>query len=407
MDVFFQELKRQFNTKRLMIYILISILLAGLFTVFIVNGITEDFMQTGCYKNYKGRAAIEVAARDRNVTAGEMTESKFQKACNIYLHSLKGDNESDVVISKRLLQYAVYADRLVMQELSLRNMRGESTKGLGHIHKDAGTHFYEHEDLYYRSYIYKNAHNESEKNLALSMWNNVKKPYVYYSGFNAWDNGITYMQLFSFVLMVMVGIFASSIIAKDKESGMNEIITTTVKGKKKLTIAKIIVPWIFASIIYICGVGFYIVLLRQLLPVSALNTSLQVFSQSILPYNQGELLRILFIFGVVGILTIASFSTFVSSIVKKSSRAIQISTLTILGAFIFSIFINMDGPIIDAIKIIIPGGLIFSYTGSTKFPITTILGKAFWIPSISLIVSIVIFLLSILFTALNYGRQRR
>lgn len=405
MDVFFQELKRQLSFRRLLTYVLIAITLAGLWAWFIVGGATEGFMQTGCYKDYKGRAAIEVAAKDRNVTAGEMTEDKFQSGCDAFLNALRGNDESNVEMTKDLLEYAIYADRLVMQELSLRKMRGESTENLFNIPKDAGKHFYENEDLYYRYYIDKNAHNENEKTLALSMWDNVKKPYTYYSGFTHWANGTEHMMFFSFVLMIMIGIFSGSIIAKDKEDGIDEIITTTMKGRKNLNIAKIVIPWIMAFIIYLCGVAVYVVLLRLLLPADALNTSIQVIMQSFLPYTEGELLRHIFIFGAVGILTIASFSTWISSIAKKSSMAIQFSILTILGAFILAIFINMDTTIINIIKILIPGGIAFSNFGTIKFPIITVLGKAFFIPSILLIVSGIIFLLSTVFTALNYRRR--
>ncbi|WP_346888816.1 hypothetical protein [Clostridium sp. UBA1056] len=405
MDVFFQELKRQLSFRRLLTYVLIAITLAGLWAWFIVGGATEGFMQTGCYKDYKGRAAIEVAAKDRNVTAGEMTEDKFQNGCDAFLNALRGNDESNVEMTKDLLEYAIYADRLVMQELRLRNMTGESTENLFNIPKDAGKHFYENEDLYYRNYIDENSHNESEKTLALSMWDNVKKPYTYYSGFTHWDDGIGHMMIFSFVLMIMVGIFAGSIIAKDKENGIDEIITTTMKGRKNLTVAKIVIPWIMAFIIYLCGVGVYVVLLMILLPNDALNTSIQVLTQSFLPYTEGELLRHIFILGAVGILTISSFSTWISSMAKKSSMAIQFSILTILGAFILAIFINMDTTIINIIKILIPGGIAFSNFGTIKFPIITVLGKVFFIPSILLIVSGVILLLSTVFTALNYRRR--
>lgn len=405
MDVFFQELKRQISLKRLMTYILIAIMLAGLWARFIVGGATENFMQTNCYKGYKGKAAIEVAVKDRKDTTGEMTEDKFQKGCDAFLHSLKGDDEKDIVMTKELLKHSVYADKLVMQELRLRKMRGESIKNLLNIPKDAGKHFYENEDLYYRNYIDKNAHNESEETLALSAWNRVKKPYTYYSGFVQWEEGIEHMMIFSFVLMVMMGIFASSMISKDKESGMDEIIKATVEGRKSLIVAKIAIPWIMSFIIYLCGVGVYVILLKYLLPTNALSTSMQVSNTSFLPRSIGDLLRKLFIFGGVGILTIASFSTWISSIAKKSSRAIQISILIILGAFLFNISIGMDAPIINVIKILIPGGIVFSYIGFEKFPLVTVLGRAFWISSISLVASGIIFLLSTVFTALNYRRR--
>ncbi|MBZ9637452.1 ABC transporter permease subunit [Clostridium sp. FP1] len=405
MDVFFQELKRQLNFKRLLTYVLIAIALAGLWTWFIVGGATEDFLQQGVYKKYKGRSAIEAAGKDRVGAEGEMTLDKFQSGCDIFLKSLKGDNESDLVITKDLLKYTVYADNLITQEFRLRTMIGESTSDLLHIPKGAGMNFYENENLFYGKYIDKNALNENEKTLALSLLDKVKKPYTYYTGFNQWDTGISHIVFFSFVLMVMLGIFSSSIITNDKENGMDEIITTTVKGRKSLTIAKISIPLIMASIIYLCGVGLYVLLLKYLLPADALNTSIQVLSRSFLPYTQGDLLRNVFILGWIGILIVSSFSTWISSVSKKSSKAIQFSILTILGSFILGTFITSHSRNMDIIKMLIPGGIGFSYFQSIDFPFITILGKTLWMPSILLIASAFIFLLSTIFTTLNYRRR--
>lgn len=408
MEVFFQELKRQLSLKKLLTYVLIAVMLAGLWAWFIIGGATEGFMQTGCYKDYKGTEAIKIAAKDRSTTSGEMTEDKFQNGCDTFLNSLKGKDESSIVINKDLLKYTVYADILVTQEFRLREMKGQSTKDLLHIPKDAGKHFYENEDLYYGNYIENNAHNENEKTLALSALSSVKKPYTYYSGFKQWGEGIEHIMIFSFVLMIMAGVFSASIIAKDKESGMDEIISTTMRGRKNLTVAKILIPLIMASIIYICGAGLYVILLKLFLPADALNTSIQVSGRSFLPYSVGELLKKSFIFGAVGILTITSFSTWISSIAKKSSRAIPISILIILGAFLLGVFININTPIIDIINMFMPGGIVFSYlqfVGLAKFPLVTLFGKVFWKSSISLLVSGIIFLLSTGFTVLNYRRR--
>lgn len=408
MDVFIQELKRQFNLKRFSIYALSSIILAILWAWFIVGGATEDFMQKGCYKGYKGKQAIELAAKDRNATAGEMSEDKFQNGCDIFLKSLKGQDEKSIVINKNLLKYAVYADKLVTEEYKLRNITGKSMKNLLNIPEDAGRHFYENENLYYCSYIDKNAHNESEKRVALSMWNNVKKPYIYYSGFEIWNDGIGHIIFFSFVLMIMVGIFAATIIVKDKENGIDEIITSTVKGRRGLTIPKIIIPWIMASLIYIFGVGIYILILRWLLPLNALNTSIQISGENFIACDLGEALKNVFILGWIGILTVASFSTWISSISKKSSIAIEISVFTVLGSILLGLFVNGTSFILNLIDILLPGSILFSYVkfiDLEQFPMVTLLGKVFWMPSVCIVISGIIFLFSTAFTVLIYRRR--
>ncbi|MCS4476559.1 hypothetical protein JQ032_15870 [Clostridium botulinum] len=84
------------------------------------------------------------------------------------------------------------------------------------------------------------------------------------------------------------------------------------------------------------------------------------------------------------------------------------SILTILVSFMLFTFMDIKAPIIDLIKMLLPGAITFSYPQFMElgvFPITTILGKVFWIPSILLVVSGIIFLLSTVFTVLNYRRR--
>ena len=405
MDVFIQELKRQLNIKRFSIYILIAGVLALLWTRFIVGGATVDFMQAGFYKGYKGTTAIEMAAKDRNVTAGEMTEEKFQEGLNAFYGALRSNDESDVEVTQDLLKYAVYADKIIMQELNLGKIRGESNFNIKEVPKDAGKHFYENEDICYENYISKNAENEDEKNLALSMWNKVKKPYVYYSGFEQWSEGIEHIMMFSFVLMIVTSIFASSIVAKDKETGIDEIIMSTTKGKKELTIAKIVIPWITAISIYIFGVGLYVIMLKIFLPTNALETSIQVSARSILNYSHGELLEMVFFHGFIGVLCIASFSTWLSTLVKKSSRSMEISILTILAALILCLFLGVDTKGFNLIKMLIPGGIVFSNVGFSAFPVITIFGKTFLLSTVLIVISVSIFVFYILLAAINYRRR--
>ena len=126
MDIFVSELKRQMRAKRLILYILISIVLGGLWAWFIIGGRTEGFMMTGCYKGLKGMEAIEAAAKDRNIYAGKMTTDKFQRSGEVFLDSVKGkDDESEIIMNGDMMKLAVYADTLVMQSFRLSRMSGE------------------------------------------------------------------------------------------------------------------------------------------------------------------------------------------------------------------------------------------------------------------------------------------
>ena len=99
MDIFISELKRQMRAKRVISYILISIILGGLWAWFIIGGRTEGFMMTGCYKGLKGMEAIKAAAKDRNVYSGKMTVDNFLRSGEAFLNSVEGkDDESHIVM---------------------------------------------------------------------------------------------------------------------------------------------------------------------------------------------------------------------------------------------------------------------------------------------------------------------
>ncbi|GAA0116563.1 ABC transporter permease [Clostridium senegalense] len=404
MDLFISELKRQISAKRFISYILISIILAVLWAWFIIGGATADFMQVGCYKEYKGKAAIEVAAKDRNVTAGKMTEDKFQKGRDAFVNALRSDDESDVEITKDLLQYAVYADSLVMQNIQLKNIRGESINGYAKLPENAGKSFYENEDICYEHMMNLKLKNEAEKELALKMWNEVEKPYTYYGGYEVWSEGAEHIQIFTFILLIIAGFFSSGIVARDRESGLDEIISTTKKGRKNLLCPKLLLPIIMAVLIYTVGMGTYVVILKHYLPADAIQTSVQVFMKTVLPYNLDELMKNMIIFGLVGIITISAFTTFISSISKKTSIAMSIIVLVIISGFILSLMMDASNSIISFINFILPGSVIFSFL-NIGVPVVSIFGKAILSFKLSLIISMLLILISLILTSWTYVRR--
>ena len=70
--------------------------------------------------------------------------------------------------------------------------------------------------------LLQKAKNQAEKDLARKMWNKVEKPYTYYAGYEIWRDSADHIQLFTFVLLIIIGFFSSGIIAQDKEWGLDE-----------------------------------------------------------------------------------------------------------------------------------------------------------------------------------------
>lgn len=403
MDLFISEIKRQFTTKKCISYIGIAVTLAVLWSWFIVGGKTIGFLGNATYPGLRGIEAIEASAKDKNVYAGEMTEDIFERSGRVFLDSIQ--DEYEIAISDELLQMAVYADKLVMQDYYLRTILGRDLVSYGELQEDFGQHFYEGENLYYENLIPLNTKNQSEEKLASKMWSDVEKPYTYYGGFEVWSEGIEHIQLFGFVLLMMVTFFASGIIAKDKESGLDEIISTTRGGRKSLLAAKILIPILMGTFIYAVGMGLYIFILKYMLPTNALETSIQLSMTSVLPYTLGQMMRSMLAFGLIGTITISAFTTFISSRSNKASVAMMITVLILIGGFILAIQMDLNNPILEWIHLSLPGSLMFSYSKFYSIPILSVLGKAVLAFDLNVWISIILIFICLGLTSWKYVRR--
>lgn len=404
MDIFISEIKRQFTTKRFISYIGIAVALAILWSWFIIGGVTIGFLGNATYPGLSGIEAIEASTKDKNVYAGKMTEDIFERSGRVFLNSIAND-EYEILMSDELLQIAVYADILVMQDYYLRTILGKDLVSYGELQEDFGHHFYEDENLYYENLIPLNTINQSEEKLASKMWSDVEKPYTYYGGFEVWRDAVEHIQLLGFVLLIMVAFFSSGIIAKDKESGLDEIISTTRGGRKSLLAAKILIPIIMGTLIYTAGMGLYVSILKYILPTNALETSIQLITPSVLPYSLGEIMRNMIVFGLIGTITISGFSTFISSRSNKTSVAMIITVLILIVGFILSTMVDLNNPVLEWIHLLLPGSLMFSYSQFFSTPITSVLGKAVLTFKLNLLISIVIFISSLGMASWKYVRR--
>lgn len=404
MDIFISEMKRQFTTKRFVSYIGIVIALAILWSWFIVGGTKIGFLGKDVYKGLTGIEAIQASNKDKNVYSGKMTEDIFVRSGKSFLDSI--NDEDEVIMNDELLKLLVYVDTLIMQDYRLRTISGKDlTTSFRELPNDFGHHFYEGENLYYENLIALNTRNQSEEKLASKMWSNVEKPYTYYGGFEIWRDAIEHIQLLGFVLLMMVAFFSSGIIAKDKEDGLDEIISTTKGGRKSLLLAKILIPILMGTLIYTVGMGLYVSILKYMLPTNALKTSIQLITSSVLPYNLGQMMGNMIAFGLIGTITISVFTTFVSSKTSKASTAMMITVLILIVGFILTIQMDLNNPILEWIHLSLPGSLMFSYSKFYSIPIISVLGKAVLTFKLNVWIGIILIFICLGLTSWKYVRR--
>lgn len=403
-NIFISEMKRQITTKKLIIYIGTAIVLAILWSWFIIGGTKAGFLGMDSYGGLKGVEAIKASNKERNVYSGVMTEDNFAKSGKVFLDSI--NDEDEVIMNDELLKHVIYTDALITQDDRLRKILGKDLiNSFQDFPNDFGNRFYEDENLYYENLINRNTTNDIEEKLAYRMWDSVQKPYTYYGGFGVWGESIEHIQLLGFILLIMVAFFSSGIISKDKESELDEIISATKGGRRKLLAAKIAIPIIMGSLIYSIGMGVYIAILRFILPTNALETSMQLITTSILPYNLNDILINMMDFGFIGTITIASFTTFVSSKSSKTSMSMVIVVITLMTSFILSTTMDLNNSILKWLNLILPGSLIFSYANFTNVPIIRILGKGILTFKLNLFIAIIIFISSLVMASFKYVRR--
>lgn len=402
MDIFIAEFKRQFTIKRLISYVGLAIVLAIFWSWFIIGATKIGFLGKDSYEGLQGIEAIEASNKDRNAYSGKMTEDLFEQSGQIFLNSLGDDGE--VIMNDELLQYVVYADTLLTQELKTKEMTRESLN-FENFSDDFGYSFYEKENLYYDNLIKGMTDNQAEEDLAQREWQKVEQLYTYYASFGIWVEAVEHIQLLSFVLLIMIALFSSGIMVKDKESGLDEIISTTRGGRRSILVAKVSIPILMSTLVYIIGIGLYIGILKYILPVNALETSAQLWGASILPYNLGEIMQIMIGFGLLGAITVSAFSTFISSKSNKFSIAMIITSLVVILSFVLSSMIDLSNPILKWLSFFVPGSLVFSYSDLVGIPIVSFLGKAMLNFKLSFFISIAIFILSLSVASWRYLRR--
>lgn len=399
MDLIIAEIKRQMKPKRVLLYVTMSIVIAVIWAIFIINGRSEGKY----YKGMKGLAAINAVVDDRKDYAGKMTTERFDKSCKLYNKSLSEKNE--VVMNNDLLKMLIYSDALSRQQYLIDNIFNRPFVTVEKLPDDCGRRFYETENLYYQKVIKDMAKNEREKALAIEMWDNVEKPYTYHCGYEVWSEGVEHLQVICVILIMFGVFFTSGIIVGDKQCGLDEVVASTRGGRKKLFVSKLIIPMFMGLVIYLSGVGTYISILKYYLPSKALLTSTQLFTVSLLSCNLGQIIRIIVFQGMLVMLMMCVFTVLLSSISKKTSTVISLGMLIIIGSFILAIIPHINNPFLKGISLILPANQMFFYTNNISFPIVSILGRTFSLVNVNMAVSLVIMLVSYSISATKYIRR--
>ena len=176
--------------------------------------------------------------------------------------------------------------------------------------------------------------------------------YIYGFGSNALD----YLSLFILLIVVICTITVSPIYSGDYQSGADDILRCTKRGRTKLGIAKLLASYILSLGVFIICISLYLAITLTIFGVDSLKTSLQmVFTAiSFWPINMGEATVLVVLSGLLSLMAMVSFTALLSSRFKNPTSTLAAAMGMCFLPFI--LYVAAGGTVVDWIRLILPSG---------------------------------------------------
>lgn len=194
----------------------------------------------------------------------------------------------------------------------------------------------------------------SAQKKATAMYNEVEKPFQYYSGISS--NSMDYQILLIYIITILCVVIAAPVFTSDYQTGADDILRCTKHGRGKMAVCKIL------SALLICGGAFLLCSVVWILITNALfgwestKTSLQfIFSISCLPdLTVGETQWVNLAASFLLFLAILSFVLYISTKMRSTVSALAVALLfCILPMLATNVF---PGELGLWLQSILPGG---------------------------------------------------
>lgn len=183
---------------------------------------------------------------------------------------------------------------------------------------------------------------------------NNNKPFFYKYGLGD-SNTTEYLSFLLFFIAVFSVIIASPVFSTAYYSGEDEIVRCTMHGKKKLAKTRILAVFIFITILYVMTTFIFLCITVRIYGVD--NSSIQISKGALLcaPLTEIQLLALVEVSGYLSVLSICSFSLFVSSKSENPTITLAISMCVLLLPTIIA-FVGKPDNLFNWIRVCLPSG---------------------------------------------------
>lgn len=326
------EMKRMIKTKSTMLLLslalLLSVLMAWLPVTFCDSSYTDDKENT---VQLHGLKAIQHEKKLQEEIKGMVTPEKVRTAVENYQSCLEkyGVKESldlpEGVYEEEILPYAPLLH-------GVKEAFADPDTGIGASIMDIDP---EEVDKYYAVCekrilsLMKMEQQEypAAQKVAVAMYDQVKKTYEIYPGYNT--DAMDYQMLLAYVLVLLCTVIAAPVFTSDYQTGADDILRCTKYGTVKLAITKIMSAFFISGATYALCASVSILVSNYLFGWECTKTSIQMlFSIVNLPaMNIGQMQYFIAVTGLLCLLATISFTLYLSSKFKNVVASLSTALL--------------------------------------------------------------------------------
>ncbi|MCM1388656.1 MAG: ABC transporter permease subunit [Bacillus sp. (in: Bacteria)] len=349
MKIWKLEVKKILKTRRTWVLIAAALSLSVMMAYLPVTyKYADSYSETGERVELQGTAAIAYLKEARADFTGVVTPQKVRMAVEEYQACLReyGVTESydlpDGVYSQRLLPFA-HLIRGVREAFA--NRENGTAPSVMEIEPERVDNYYEacEERLESLTRI-EHKDNPDIGGMEMKMYQDVEKPYLYYSGYTG--DAMEYVGFLGFLLLLICVIITAPAFSSDYQTGADDILRCTKYGRVRLGIAKAASTAGITTVLFIVCMAVHIVISNSFFGWESLKTSIQmIFSiTNLVDWNLWDMQLAVAFAALAALAATISVTLFISAKCRNVVTALVISFIVCLAP-VFLSFISADSSI--------------------------------------------------------------
>lgn len=371
------------------------------------------------FGEFSGIAAVKHQFNAQKNNSGPITGDKLKKITTYYhdiVYSPKNLNDpkdktsglTDEAFVKFSGKYSNFESLIIRATTP----KGESTlnKSIVDISPDESSKIYDMRNINVEKYLNNSKVSSSTKEYLINKISMMEKP-LNYKPIRGWEQIIrTIDDASGMFIMIVIAICLAPIFTNEYQTGVDNLILSSKKGRRELAISKFIAAFIFTTLFFLIFMTYIIICNLILYGPTGANTPIQALSYLWYSmYNMTFLQATLMIIGLSYLATLfyVSIIMIISVKSKKSFTSIILCLLLIfIPYFIYATNSINDFSIISKLMFLFPSNMTLGLKIISSYIVFNFLNFVVPLPVIICIVSIIGILILLLMTMRSFYKHQ-